>query len=97
MAGRDITSLEQFLNPPWMKEAACKGTELEPFFSTNSQDKDFAVKICKGCPVRGACLDYALVFDLDGTWGGLTDLQRKRIYPDTERVWLREEYFGETA
>lgn len=97
MAGKDAASLQQFLNPPWMDDAACKGTDLAPFFSTDSVNKTYATRICGGCPVRGECLDYALVFDLDGIWGGLTDLQRKRMYPDVERVWLREEYFDQSA
>lgn len=97
MADRESASLEQFLNPAWMKDAACKGKDLQPFFSTKSADKDSATKICSICPVKGECLDYALVFDLSGTWGGLTELQRTRMYKDEHRTWLRDEYFGEQA
>lgn len=91
------SSLEQFLSPPWMKDAACKGTNPDPYFSRDNIDKVSAIKVCKTCPVRGDCLDYALVFDLDGIWGGLTDLQRNRMYSEESRIWLREEYFEETA
>jgi hypothetical protein len=37
-----------------------------------------ARRICRSCPVRSECLDYALTYpvtDLHGVWGGLTPRQ----------------------
>lgn len=39
-------------------------------------------ELCKGCPVMGECLSYALEHkEKWGVWGGLTPTQR--------RIWLR--------
>jgi hypothetical protein len=39
-----------------------------------------AVKLCKTCPVRRECAEYAVSADeLFGVWGGLTANQRKAI------------------
>jgi WhiB family redox-sensing transcriptional regulator len=39
-----------------------------------------AKAICMPCPLRDACLTYALVADMyEGVWGGTTPLERKAI------------------
>jgi WhiB family transcriptional regulator, redox-sensing transcriptional regulator len=39
-----------------------------------------AKAICKGCPVRAACLQMALDADIQyGIWGGLTEHERRRL------------------
>jgi len=39
-----------------------------------------AVAVCRRCPVRQECLDYALTYrERYGVWGGKTASQRKRI------------------
>lgn len=36
--------------------------------------------ICDDCPVRQACLDFAMADpSLKGVWGGTTDRDRKRL------------------
>ena len=36
-----------------------------------------AMRVCEGCPVKQACLDYALEVDASGVWGGTTRAQRR--------------------
>lgn len=37
-----------------------------------------AVAICRHCPVKAACLTWAVEHDEKGIWGGLTEQQRSR-------------------
>lgn len=64
----------------WMEMAACKGnTQL--MFPKEHKDITYIAKaraICKSCPVRKPCLEYALEFppaDMHGVWAGLTSRQ----------------------
>lgn len=34
---------------------------------------------CQACPLRDACLDYALHVSVQGVWGGTSELQRRRM------------------
>lgn len=64
----------------WFSHAACKGNTALMF---PKQHKDItyipqARTICKTCPVRNHCLEYALEFpaaDMHGVWAGLTSRQ----------------------
>lgn len=44
-----------------------------------------AQDVCRRCDVREACLQWALANDEWGTWGGLTEDERRRL-PGTRRV-----------
>lgn len=60
--------------PPDAAGAACRDADLELFF--DGQLVAFAKAICHRCPVREACLAYALPRVLDGVWGGTTGRER---------------------
>lgn len=76
----------------WFDLAACKGKTLLMF---PKEHKDItyiaqARAICKGCPVKKQCLEYALEFppaDMHGVWAGLTSRQlaaeqrRRKVKP----------------
>ena len=67
---------------PWMREGACLGVDPELFFPTTGDwaVSDAAKAICATCPVRDACLAYALRNgETDGIWGGTSANQRKRL------------------
>lgn len=66
--------------PPstWAAEAHCKGTETHLWFSTGSVAPK-AIEICTACPVRVACLEYAVKYHLTGTWAGTSKRQRDRM------------------
>jgi WhiB family redox-sensing transcriptional regulator len=42
--------------------------------------EEIAKRICSECPVREACLDYALrMREPEGIWGGLTADERRKL------------------
>ena len=75
-------------NEDWFRKANCLGEETDGFFILRG-DKDQRVKrraaylICQACSVRRECLDYAIVNNETGIWGGTTERERrfmKRTY-----------------
>jgi len=68
--------------PGWQREGACREVgDPELWFSTRAPHQREAATVCAGCPVRDACLAYALswrtwTFDSSqhdrpvGVWGG---------------------------
>jgi len=67
-------------NTTWREDAACKGLDTGMFFPVNDDAAGAAKAVCAGCPVRDACLDWALTTrQEDGVWGGLTDNERRRL------------------
>lgn len=67
------------LHPPlWRKSAACKGTDSSVFFIERGQTAKAAKAICAGCPVVGACLDFAIEENMRmGVFGGMTERERR--------------------
>jgi WhiB family redox-sensing transcriptional regulator len=72
----------------WRARAACRGPETSLFFPpTNTErreDRDRrearAKSICRDCPVRQDCLEYALrVGEPHGIWGGLNETERRGV------------------
>lgn len=66
----------------WMAEAACRGKDTALFYpaSGDHASAERAKAVCAGCPVREACLDYAVVnADPFGIWGGLAESGRRRL------------------
>lgn len=64
----------------WQDFAECQYTDPEIFFPEQGGSVREAKRVCQGCAVRGACLDYALQTDQRfGVWGGLSERERHRI------------------
>jgi len=65
----------------WRRYAACRGMGPALFFSETANSAFFTARtICYGCPVRKACLDYALEHHIPyGTWGGTSERERRRM------------------
>ena len=76
----------------WDDEASCQGIDPEVFFPDRPSDRALAAKaICRGCPVRTACLEFALETRLDhGVWGGLTEVERRSLRRSRQRRARRE-------
>lgn len=72
----------------WMEEAACRNRPIEEFYDEVTLGK----RICTSCPVKTDCLDYSLIHEEYGVWGGLTENQRTRRYPRHIREMMREDY-----
>lgn len=69
----------------WIDQAKCRseGVESRVFFDHGQEDLDSRIrtrlieeakKICKRCPVKVQCADYALEINVKhGIWGGMTE------------------------
>lgn len=65
----------------WRTQARCRGVDPLIFHPVNDADEaEEAKAVCALCPVREACLEYAITArEKDGVWGGLTARERRRI------------------
>ena len=70
----------------WRNDALCRGVETELFFPAGElgeepvRHAEAAKAVCAQCPVREACLEYALATDQPfGVWGGTTEAERRSI------------------
>lgn len=72
----------------WHEDAACRSFPAILFFGHDDTEgsserrarEERAKLICRGCAVRGKCLEYALSSEEKyGIWGGLTELERRRL------------------
>lgn len=75
------------MNLTWRKRAACQGVDPEVFYPVSEEDSENAKVICNQCPVREACLEYAIAYrERDGVWGGATERERRRIVRQRRRT-----------
>lgn len=64
----------------WQDEANCLGVDPDLFFPERGASTREAKEVCRGCVVRGQCLEYALVNgEKFGIWGGLSERERRRL------------------
>jgi WhiB family redox-sensing transcriptional regulator len=67
----------------WRDEAACRDVvtaEYDPFFADSAALQAEAITICGNCPVRGACLTFAVrTFQQYGIWGGQPQQMIRRL------------------
>lgn len=65
---------------PWSQQALCAQTDSEIFFPAHDDPGTEAKHICQRCPVRVACLRFALSNDERfGIWGGLDADERAAL------------------
>lgn len=68
------------IRPAWHTRAVCAPDHGELFFSDRATDQRRAKVICRTCPVRHDCLEYALTTGQQwGVWGGLTSKERDLV------------------
>ena len=63
---------------------ACAETDPEAFFPDRNgtislREIRIAKSICSSCPYKSECLEWALDNRETGIWGGLTEMDRRRI------------------
>ncbi len=69
----------------WRRAAACRDMETELFFPRGETgaplEQTLAAKaVCAACPVRGACLEFAMGTRQEyGIFGGLTEQERRSL------------------
>lgn len=77
--------------PEWMEHAVCaiEQVPVDVFFPTAGSDLPVAQRYCDRCPVRRACLQYALDNHEDfGVWGGVSERGRRPMRR-TQRLNMR--------
>jgi WhiB family transcriptional regulator, redox-sensing transcriptional regulator len=76
----------------WMERAGCRGAPLAVFISPGDDDQEpwqpsaAALGFCVPCPVRDACLRWALRYGEVGTWGGTSSHQRRQLRRPRSRL-----------
>lgn len=68
----------------WRSQSACIGSGVD-FFTMRAAAVREQKALCMTCPVLKDCLDFAIRNnEQDGTWGGLTEKERKELYRDRQ-------------
>lgn len=68
------------MDTEWMARGRCKDLPAETFFPSDGVGVDAARRICADCPVKVACLEYAMENHIDhGVWGGTSERERRRL------------------
>jgi WhiB family redox-sensing transcriptional regulator len=69
----------------WRQRAACRHLDPDLFFPIGTAGPavgqvSAAKQVCLGCPVRNACLNWAIGHCQEhGIWGGLTEAERRAL------------------
>lgn len=69
----------------WVQRAKCKDEDPELFFPIGTtgpaaEQIERARAVCMQCPVREACLEWALATGQDaGVWGGTSEEERRAM------------------
>jgi hypothetical protein len=83
MSDDGITGLENVRTTDLLDRLAagsCTSVGGDEFFPVPGAPNAAALRVCAGCPVRLACLEYVLRGGPEpGVWGGTSALQRQRM------------------
>lgn len=64
----------------WAPYALCAQTDPEAYFPEKGGSTREAKQVCRACPVRPNCLEWALIHDVRfGVWGGLSERERRKL------------------
>jgi WhiB family redox-sensing transcriptional regulator len=64
----------------WSSQSACQYTDPEVFFPEKGKNANQAKQICRRCPVKGECLEFAVqTCQEHGIWGGLSEPERREL------------------
>lgn len=58
-------------NADWMDRIVCRGSSID-FLSETAWEIAAAKRLCRECPVKTECLEYARARRLSGVFGGLS-------------------------
>jgi WhiB family redox-sensing transcriptional regulator len=85
-AYRSATTTLPLTHEAWMRDGLCRDRNSELWFPWSESFHDdvvLAKRVCAACPVRSACLDFALRHREGwGIWGGKTTKERARLLRD---------------
>lgn len=74
----------------WCKDAACRNDDPNKFFTGVGQNPTEARELCPTCPVKDECLNYGIMYDEAGVWGGKTERERKQLPPFIKTALINE-------
>ena len=80
-------------NADWRNRAACAEVDTNVFFPVGVTGPAIpqiaaAKAVCRQCPVREACLEFAITTNQEfGVWGGTSEEERRVL----RRQWRREQ------
>src|SRR5678816_4902281 len=67
----------------WTRDSLCLNMPADAFYLDNvhRESKGYIEEFlpCRFCPVKKDCLDYSIIYDEDGIWGGETKGTRNSI------------------
>jgi hypothetical protein len=113
MSKQEMAESRYFVERPRLRlsDPACAGKDMTLWidpaspasFDNALKQNKVALDICRGCPVRLGCLQWALSNEECGLWGGVIEMERidaiangisaeELIKLDTERVQHRGEF-----
>jgi WhiB family redox-sensing transcriptional regulator len=73
--------------PDWVAHGTCGQVDPEVFFPPKGASAEPAKAVCRACPVRPQCLDYALANrERHGVWGGMSERERRALLRSSERT-----------
>lgn len=74
------TPIQALEDRTWQNKANCMGVDPELFFPERGASTREAKEVCRGCVVKGDCLEYALANgEKFGIWGGLSERERRKV------------------
>lgn len=80
------TTLDHLPVFPNLPGALCQETDPEIFYPEQGESPELAQRVCRSCPVRDECLEFALEHDERfGVWGGLSARQRHKLQREHPR------------
>lgn len=74
---------DDHLDMSWASDAACKKVNPDLFYADHHTMEgrimqSTALNICRKCSAREACMEYGLMYERYGVWGGMTEIERHR-------------------
>lgn len=76
---RDLLELHQAIDEA-SERPGCLDSDPEVFFADKAGDSYYdARKLCNACPVIAQCAAYAIKWEFDGFYGGLSPRERVRL------------------
>lgn len=86
MASTHAITRDVMADEGWQEEGACRGADVEIFFSVDEEDQQRALEFCARCDVRQDCLEFAIENrEMYGIWGGMSESDRRSLIRDIRR------------
>jgi WhiB family redox-sensing transcriptional regulator len=79
-AGLATTAATDVATPDWSAALCATSGDPDRWFPETGESPEEAQAICRACPIRAECLEWALATDQRfGVWGGASKQERRRM------------------